>query len=301
MTKSEFRRVNTDAKVRELFDSLPDMRSLSLEGSEITNATLELLAANCFALKELSITDTMITDQGLQYIGKLPSLNWLCIDNKLATDQGLRRIVTLPALKGLHLIDTNVTDAGFASLRALWGLAYLEVVTSNDIGAEGLRALTNKTGLEYLRLSATKIGPDKFSQLVLGERLRSFTFEMPLISEIDLNELNKKYPACHIERYRFQRTGYESEYEAAMRLAIERSPVPTTQVRGTERLMHTDLRARTRKPPSELTLELPGDLPNQPKPTNRLSAEEVAMLIERGLLHPDFFKYNAGFGAKKKR
>lgn len=281
MSKSEFRRVNADAKMRELSDSLPEMRSLSLEGSEITNATLELIAANCFELKELSMTDTMITDQGLQYIGKLPSLNWLSIDNKMATDRGLRRIVTLPALKGLHLIDTDITEAGFAMLGQLNGLAYLEVVTKHDVGIDGLRSLTDKEGLEYLRFSAVKIGEDKFSQLVLGKYLRSFTFEMPLVSEIGLNELNKKFPACHILRYRFQRTEYESSYEETMKLAIARSPAPTKRVAGTEKYLHTDLRTHAR---------LPYDDGRQA--TNKLSPAEVAMLIERGLLDPSFSKYD---------
>jgi len=289
-----FSKVKTDAKLRDLI--LSELRSLYLEGPEITDESLTLIAANCSSsLRELSLSETKVTSRGLQSVAQLRSLNWLFVDSFEATDQMLQDLVMLPDLKGLHLVDTNVTDTGFASLKALQFLAYLEVVSINKIGVDAIRCITNKTGLEYLRLSATTTDEERFSHLELGESLRSFSFEMPFVSEEALAEMRTKFPHCHISRYRFQRSEQQAGYEEAMMRAIARSPVPTD-------LGFTNSRMnQLRAPRQELHLDMDQlrAIDDRTKASGLLSVGEVEMLIDRGLLDPDFRRDLYGTSSKE--
>ena len=66
----------------------------------------------------LDLTDTQVTDVGLEALAPLTNLKWLYLSGTQVTDVGLAALAaSLTNLKWLYLAGTQVTDAGLAALR----------------------------------------------------------------------------------------------------------------------------------------------------------------------------------------
>ena len=65
-------------------------------------------------VKLVSLTNTQITDAGLEHLKKLTSLDTLLIDHTEVTDAGLEHLKGSTNLRMLSLVDTKVTDAGWS-------------------------------------------------------------------------------------------------------------------------------------------------------------------------------------------
>ena len=69
-------------------------------------------------LRSLTLSGTEVTDAGLARLKGLAALETLDLNFNDITDAGLVHLEGLAALKELHLIDTKVSDAGVAKLKA---------------------------------------------------------------------------------------------------------------------------------------------------------------------------------------
>ena len=73
----------------------------------------------------LDLSDTDITDAGLEYIRDLPSVRFLFLRRTTVTDAGVMCILRLQTIEWLDLSETAVTDAGVRWLSALPALTVL--------------------------------------------------------------------------------------------------------------------------------------------------------------------------------
>jgi hypothetical protein len=98
--------------------------SIWLSNHKATDATLRqvvnLLKGNprFFQMWQCDLTDSQITDDGLQILSELPdAIQDLNVTRTRITDAGMVHIAALSRLNSLNLSDTSITDAGIAHLR----------------------------------------------------------------------------------------------------------------------------------------------------------------------------------------
>ena len=88
-----------------------------LKGSKVTDESLKIMCSNELPVKTLDLSDTAITDIGLQSLAGITQLNSLRLNNTAVTDNGIMFLAGLPVLEGLELSGTKVTEAGIAVLK----------------------------------------------------------------------------------------------------------------------------------------------------------------------------------------
>jgi hypothetical protein len=118
---------------------------LSLSNSKVSDAGLEGIRG-LPQLKTLDLRHTQITDAALAQIGELKHLTKLWLDGTKVTDKGLAHLGELKELQEISLQATEVTDAGLAHLRGLTQLQLLNIekTRATDAGVNELqKALPN--------------------------------------------------------------------------------------------------------------------------------------------------------------
>ena len=88
--------------------------------------------ANLTNLQHLYLSDTKVSDAGLQHLANLTNLQHLYLGGPKVSDAGLQHLANLTNLQHLYLSGTKVSDAG-------------------------LQHLANLTNLQHLYLSGTKV------------------------------------------------------------------------------------------------------------------------------------------------
>jgi hypothetical protein len=180
---------------------------LHLEGKEFTDT--QLAAFSRFKnLRELSLKDTGITDNGMATItsfAKLENLN--LYNNDKVTDRVMDSIAVLKSLKELHLVSLpKITGQGLEKLKALNMLTTIDfngiaanaqtmgvlrqlpnleriAIESADIGDKGLANLAGLPQLTDLSLSYTNISNAALAQMKSFPRLQSLRITDPLSDE----------------------------------------------------------------------------------------------------------------------
>lgn len=156
--------------------NVPIKLSLNLNGS-IDDASLKVLG-NIPHLREINLTSTAISDDGLrhlaplteleslilistrvrgtsfQYLENLKSLRELTLTSSEFSDEGMERIGTMTSLEELRLDDTAVTDQGMPYLEKLHELKLLNLQGSL-ISDQGLESITGLNQLLELYLGGT--------------------------------------------------------------------------------------------------------------------------------------------------
>ena len=117
-------------------------------------AAIEALGGKYFTdsrgyINTLFVNDTQITDNGLEKLKGLSSLEFLALNGTQITDGGLEHLKELTRLHTLWLANTQITDAG---LEHLEGLTSLEVLTldNTQISDAGVIHVFNEALTAYL-------------------------------------------------------------------------------------------------------------------------------------------------------
>jgi Leucine-rich repeat (LRR) protein/predicted Ser/Thr protein kinase len=157
--------VITDKGLAQLATGRPQMRSLNLSRSPISDASVNSLAGmpqlqylrlsdvsvgdglasvlpRLIHLESVNLSDTRIGDKTMAALGRLPRLQHLWIENTPVTDAGVAMLADLPVLESITLNGTRITDNCLESLARIRNLkrAYLYRAGVTPIGAERLRA-----------------------------------------------------------------------------------------------------------------------------------------------------------------
>lgn len=109
-----------------LLSSLQSIEKLDLSNSSITDDGLEPLE-KLKNLRVLSLSLTSITNSGLEHLEKLKTLERLRLHGTKITDEGIEVLAGLTKLKVLDLSKTQISDAGIVQLKSLESLEELDL------------------------------------------------------------------------------------------------------------------------------------------------------------------------------
>jgi hypothetical protein len=133
--------LNSPLKENELavLEAFPQLRSLDLEGTEVTDEGLKSLGL-LTQLRSLNLEGTHITDAGLEYLQGNSDLHDLVLGETEITNAGLKRVASFSQMLSLDLSGTEITDTGLLNLAALTQLRQLSIVDT-QVTAEGASKL----------------------------------------------------------------------------------------------------------------------------------------------------------------
>lgn len=170
---------------------------LDLLGARITDRDLRYLLESLDDLRFLSLADTGISDEGMEYITQLYALEELHLDNTAITNSSLARLRELPRLRILDLKDTRITDEGLARLGGLANLRGL-YLTRTPITDAGLAHLGELTNLETLILWDTKITDKGLRYVEPLRQLRELVLWGTQVSEEGVRAIRRALPRCDV-------------------------------------------------------------------------------------------------------
>ncbi|WDQ16670.1 leucine-rich repeat domain-containing protein [Rhodopirellula sp. P2] len=115
---------------------IPNTLIATFNGPGIDDAGMENLTSLA-KLKRLTLTDTAITDQTLETVGKMTTLEALFLRRTGVTDEGMELLTGLSKLRAIDLRNSNIGDAGMDSLAKIKTLADVQLEKSK-VTDEGL-------------------------------------------------------------------------------------------------------------------------------------------------------------------
>lgn len=207
----------TGATISQL-SGIEELRSLNLAGTETSNAALDTItrvlvratdprtgSGGGFAwLNRLVLTDTDVSDEGLENIWRLKRLFTLSLDGTNVSDKALQQIARLPDLQNLRLDGTAVSDAGLAVLSHLPELRSLGLnrtgitdeslkrvgdlmlklgVSHTRVTDAGVQTLTGREMLEELELAGTAVTDRGLEAIAQRATLRVLDLEGTRITD----------------------------------------------------------------------------------------------------------------------
>jgi Leucine Rich repeat len=92
------------------------LRLLNLSGTHLGDDDLRKIAG-MISIEELRLADTDVTDDGIQWIVRLPRLKILSLRGTVISDTGLRMVSQQTSLQELDASDTNATKEGLDHLK----------------------------------------------------------------------------------------------------------------------------------------------------------------------------------------
>lgn len=213
----------TDTDLRQLEPHLRGIKYLFLDGSDVTDESLELLE-RMPDLRLLYLGSTAVTDVGLHHLAHLPQLeelnlhaagipdrdiSWLaraCTRHDLktkvvskVTDESLKYIGRLHTVRQLGLGMTDVNGSGLIYLKSLPALEVLNL-DSTLVMDKALGHLQSLPRLRVLDLSATCITDAGLEKLHGLKGLESLWLKGTNVSDAGAARLQEALPDCKIER-----------------------------------------------------------------------------------------------------
>ncbi|MFN3150463.1 leucine-rich repeat domain-containing protein [Bremerella sp.] len=134
---------------------LERLRWLRLDGCQFSDTDLDYLLA-LPALETIYLSDTQITNAGLERIGKIQSLKSLTLDKTPVDSTGLGHLSNLSNLENLSLWKCFITDDGCKSLSGLSQLKKLSL-DGTQVTDAGMKHLTSLKNLERISLWQTRV------------------------------------------------------------------------------------------------------------------------------------------------
>ena len=229
---------------------IEELRTLNLASTETSNEALDTIASvlvravnpddgsgGGFAwLNNLILTDTEVSDAGLENISRLKHLFELHLDGTKVGDEGLDQIALLPDLHSLWLDGTVVSDDGLAALSNSHRLRTLSLKrtkitdeTLSQIGGPiqelalshtrvsdaGVRTLASKEQLQVLELAGTIVSDSTMETISRLPNLRVLDLEATPISDRGVATL-KTLPA--LAELRLDRTAITDQSAESLAL-----------------------------------------------------------------------------------
>jgi tRNA A-37 threonylcarbamoyl transferase component Bud32 len=145
----------------QAFTNHPAVEVLELDGSNITDKTLEALTT-CPHLHKLTLSNTKVTPDGFKYLAQIPALREVWLADLNLTDQDLEKFPNLPNLHRLK-VDYNpkITDKGISLLaRKCPKLTYLGArwTQMSDQSVPALLQLKKLRELKTYKTQITQVG-----------------------------------------------------------------------------------------------------------------------------------------------
>lgn len=143
--------------------SLNYVYSIEASGSNITNATVRMLA-QLDGLTQLSLSNCPhITDEGISALAATQSLEICLLDDTSISDVGVQHLSSLRRLHILGLANTILTKNGLCALRSL-PLTELDI-SSTLIGDESISCFEEMSSLETVYVSGSRLSEDGIARI----------------------------------------------------------------------------------------------------------------------------------------
>jgi hypothetical protein len=163
----------SDAALQRLAAGAPGLRFVHLSRTKVADAGLVHLQS-LHQLSHLDLSGTAITDAGLPAIARVASLNLLDLSNTAVTDEGVALLVSLPNLDILELSGTQVTDRAIEALKgAPVSALCLNQTRVTDATLEILASWPKMQALELRGTQVTAQGLRRFTEAHMPGSLAS--------------------------------------------------------------------------------------------------------------------------------
>ena len=175
---------------------LPELGTLYLGSTNFNTAMAESIS-HLESLELLDVNTSLMTDDALQHIAKIKSLQDLCLTNNAITDRGIEYLKGME-LMTLRLNETDVTDACLDSLVELKSLRVLDLDDCN-ITDQGIAKFVDIPTLQFVNLENLKVTLAGLSRLADLYELRMLRINGTPLSLEDVSELQKRLPFCNVD------------------------------------------------------------------------------------------------------
>lgn len=153
-------------------------------------------------LMGLTLTDSGVSDDGIQTIAQFSTLRMLMLANTAVSDQGLRVVENMHALRTLWLTATKVTDDGMLCLARLMRLENL-ALSLTAVSDESVDILLGLPQLDVLLLEGTAISSEGISALAAHPSLSHLQVTDTQITQKEVASLNEQFPRLYISVGKF--------------------------------------------------------------------------------------------------
>ncbi|MDO4574854.1 MAG: hypothetical protein Q4D98_06530 [Planctomycetia bacterium] len=166
--------------------AVPNLRELNLTSTNITDDGMAALEA-LEQLDALTLVSTEIDGSSFRYLQNLKSLRELNLSSSAFSDEGMAMVGTFTKLEELRLDDTNVTDAG---MEPLAGLAELKLLNLQGamVSDIGLQYLAGLVGLMELYLGGTIPYQGKIYESPISDKGLSYLQNLVELRILHLND-----------------------------------------------------------------------------------------------------------------
>ena len=189
----EFRIIRDLANLRQTPFRLSHVTLTSNE--QVSDFNLECLRS--IPLKQLSLQNTSVTDEGIEQLEQLSSLEKLYLSGTHVSDHSLGHLSEAHNLVVLTLSSTLVTDAGVRHIARLSSLEKL-LLTKTAIGDAALMHVEHLKALEELHLQETQITDAGLQHLSKLKNLTVLDLYGTQITPAGVADLQKSLPKCRI-------------------------------------------------------------------------------------------------------
>jgi serine/threonine protein kinase/WD40 repeat protein len=188
----------TDDGLRQL-PPLRSLRGLALSGTLVRNP-IAALPSDATPLTLLHLSNTQLTDEGLEGIGKCSSLGELFIERTQLTDERLLRLPVLPKLQILKIANNplELTEKAIRHLAEYPSLSQLDL-TSIPANEESLMQLAELKQLWQLNLGGTKTTDRVLTQLQTMPNLGVLYIRNTPATEPGVKAFKAAKPNCTVE------------------------------------------------------------------------------------------------------
>lgn len=178
----------------EALGSLHNLKELRLVQGLLTGKGLAKLTG----LQRIDLTDSRITDEGLQSLAAMPNLQRIILRNTLVTDAGLAHLAKLRNVVELDLFGCKITDAGIDHLQQMRGMQQLNLLGAN-LTDKGLQKLRHMRDLRVLTLYRNPISNAGIKELSRLKRLRFVDLRYTRTTRSGIELLGKALPALSVQ------------------------------------------------------------------------------------------------------
>jgi hypothetical protein len=186
-----YRGVSQPSTLGELLgQTYPQLDQAYRESLQVTDQDLAFVDHRA---RNLCLSHTAVTDQGLARLSGMDQLEWLDLSFTSIGDEGLAQFSAAMKLNQLNLEATRVTDAGLDVVAQFRQLEELDL-SQTVIGDEGVAKLVPLTRLKILWLTGTSTSDVGLSVLSALRNLEQLDVSGTRVTRDALDSLKKRLP-----------------------------------------------------------------------------------------------------------
>ena len=157
-----------DDEAAKLLGQFPKLKTLRVSQTQISDLGLEHLAA-LKSLEKLDLSEnSQIFDGGLMHLSGMTQLKWLNLWRVAISDLGVMHLAGLTNLEWLNLDNTQLSDSGLPHLAEMTNLTFLHLGSTfiSDAGLEHLHPLTSLKDLKVTRTGVSEAGVESLEKVL---------------------------------------------------------------------------------------------------------------------------------------